>query len=179
VGAQSPIRLEMKMCSISVDPMPSRMGLRLCASAARPAGGNVKQRDKIDIAPFWRAFFAYFFCYQCFSDIRAQAASLGLQQSLFAGPLAAGWIITNLLWKLPDPYWVVSAFAFVFILPVQRLANRVNARITPDHDPTPLHGLELGSSGGWGHIIMLMLIILGIIDTLLPGFIDSLLPEPN
>jgi hypothetical protein len=94
----------------------------------------IKQREKIKIAPFWRAFFAYFFCYQCFSDIRAQATSLDLQQSLSAGLLAVGWIITSLLWKLPDPYWVVSWFSFVFILPVQARANRINARITPDHD---------------------------------------------
>jgi hypothetical protein len=141
----------------------------------------IKQREKIKIAPFWRAFFAYFFCYQCFSDIRAQAASLDLQQSLPAGPLAVGWIITtllgNLLGKLPDPYWVVSLvsmFSFVFFLPVQALANRINARIAPDHDPN--RGFT-----GWNRAgvavgaIMLMLAILGTIDTLQPGFIDTLL----
>jgi hypothetical protein len=104
-----------------------------------------------------------------------------------------GWIITVLLVNLPDPWWVVSLFSFVFILPVQALANRINARITPDHDP------NRGFTGwNWAGVvvgtIMLMLIILGIVDTLLPGsidtllsefdtflseFIDSLLPEPD
>jgi hypothetical protein len=95
----------------------------------------IKDREGIDIAPFWRAFFAVFFCYQCFSRIRATAASLGLHQSLYAGPLAAGWIITNLLWKLPDQYWLISMLSFLFILPAQTLANRVNATAAPHHDP--------------------------------------------
>jgi hypothetical protein len=153
----------------------------------------IKQREKIKMAPFWRAFFAYLFCYQCFSDIRAQAASLGLRQSLPAGPLAVGWIITSLLWKLPDPYWFVSFFSFVFILPVQALANRVNARITSDYDPN-----QEFTGWNWAGVvvgaIILTLAILGTIDTLSPGFIgallsgfdtflsefiDSLLPEPD
>jgi hypothetical protein len=60
--------------------------------------------------------------------------ALGLHQSVAAGPLAAGWIITTLLSSLPDPYWLVSALSFVFILPVQALANRVNAKIIPEYD---------------------------------------------
>jgi hypothetical protein len=95
----------------------------------------IKQRERTNIAPFWRAFFAYFFCYQCFSHIRARSASLGLHQLAPAGPLAVGWIITTLLWKLPDPYWLLSTLAFLFILPVQALANRINSTITPLHDP--------------------------------------------
>jgi hypothetical protein len=63
----------------------------------------IKQRDEIEIMPFWRAFFAPLFCYQCFADMTAQARSLGLQQSLSAAPLAMGWFFMTLLGKLPDP----------------------------------------------------------------------------
>jgi hypothetical protein len=92
-----------------------------------------------------------------------------------------GWVITillgTLLEKLPDPYWVVSLvsmFSFVFFLPVQALANRINARITPDHDPN-----EEFTGWNWAGVvvgvIMLTLAIRGTIDTLSPGFIDTLL----
>jgi hypothetical protein len=95
----------------------------------------IKQRERTDIAPFWRAVFGFFFCYQCFSRVREHAKSLGLHQSVSAGHLATGWIITSALWMLPDPYWLLSALAFIFILPVQALANRINSTITPHHDP--------------------------------------------
>jgi hypothetical protein len=95
----------------------------------------IKQREGTDMMPFWRAVFAYFFCYGCFARIRAHAASLGLRQSIPAGLLAAGWIITTLMWKLPDPYSLGSMLPFLFMLPVQALANRVNATIAPHHEP--------------------------------------------
>jgi hypothetical protein len=95
----------------------------------------IKQRERADIMPFWRAVFAYFFCYQCFCQIRGHAESPRLYRSAPAGPPAVGWIITTLLADLPDPYYFVSLFAFVFLLPVQALANRINATVTPHHDP--------------------------------------------
>jgi hypothetical protein len=93
----------------------------------------VKEREKVNISPFCRAFFAFFFCYQCFSRVRARAATVGLDHSLRTGPLAAGWIIT-VLWRLPDPYWLVSMFEFLFVLPIQALANRINSTAVPGHD---------------------------------------------
>jgi len=95
----------------------------------------IKQREGTDIMPFGRAFFAVFFGYECFSRIRAHAASLGLPQTILAGPLTAGWIITSLLWRLPEPYWRISMLSFLFMLPVQALANRINATVAPHHDP--------------------------------------------
>jgi len=96
----------------------------------------IKQHEeRTDIMPFWRAFFAVFFCYPCFSRIYKDAASLGLRQSSLAGLLAAGWIIAVLLAEFPDPYWWLSQFSFAFLLPVQALVNRMNATTTPQHDP--------------------------------------------
>jgi len=124
----------------------------------------IRQREGTDISPFWRAFFAVFFCYPLFSRIRAYATSLDLHQSVPAGPLAAGWIITTLLWKLPDPYWLLSNLAFLFILPVQAVANRINSTVAPDHDPNRhftawnLVGVASGA----------VLMILAIIGTFLP-----------
>jgi hypothetical protein len=95
----------------------------------------VQEREKIAILPFWRAFFAYFFCIQCFSRIRAFAQSVSPDASLPAVPLAAGWIAATLLWRLPDPFWLVSMLSFLFLLPVQAMANWINATVAPGHDP--------------------------------------------
>ena len=125
-----------------------------------------KEREKLDIWPFWRAFFAFFFCYQCFSRIRAQALTGGLEHSLPAGPLAAGWIITSLLWRLPDPFWLVSMLAFLFLLPVQALANRVNATMAPGHDPNRrLSGWNIAAVAGGGIFFLLAVIGSFVPDT--------------
>lgn len=56
----------------------------------------IKEREKLDIRPFWRAWFAFFFCYPLFKRIRTTAQSLNMKRSIAAGPLAVGWIIVTL-----------------------------------------------------------------------------------
>jgi hypothetical protein len=93
----------------------------------------IKEREKLDIMPFWRAFFAYFFCYSLFKKIRATAESQNIQKSIAPGLLATGWIITTILWKLPDPYWLVAYFAVFFLLPVQSVVSEINHVANPTH----------------------------------------------
>ena len=81
-----------------------------------------------------------------------------------AGPLAAGWIITTLLWQLPDPYWIVSIFAFVFILLVQWVANRINSIATPHHEVN-----QRFTGWNWAGIVLgAIWLVLGIIGTIVP-----------
>lgn len=94
----------------------------------------VREREGIDIRPFWRAFFGVFFCYAMFTKIRDQQSRVHDSPPLPAGALAAGWIVTNLLWRLPDPYWLVCFAAVFFIVPVQSAASQINAAVAPAHD---------------------------------------------
>jgi len=50
------------------------------------------------------------------------------------GVLTAGWILLNLTWKLPPPFSLVSLLSWVFLLPVQSYANRINLEAVPAHD---------------------------------------------
>jgi hypothetical protein len=93
----------------------------------------IQQRDNPSILPFWRAFFAYFFVYRLFSLVR-ESARANQVRGIPAGPLAAGWIILGLLWRLPDPYWLVTFASVFFVLPVQGAINRINAATCPGHD---------------------------------------------
>lgn len=95
----------------------------------------IKRRERLNIMPFWRAFFAVFFCYPCFSHIRKYDHSSVTPGTLAAGPLAVGWIVLNLSWRLPDPFWLITFFAFLFILPIQQRANEINNAVAPGHDP--------------------------------------------
>ena len=93
----------------------------------------IKEREKLAIRPFWRALFAVFFCHSCFRNIQTTAQSLSLKRSIAVGPLAAGWIILTVLWRLPDPYWLVTYFAVLFLVPVQTLVNDVNEAVVPGY----------------------------------------------
>jgi hypothetical protein len=94
----------------------------------------VRARERSNIVPVLRAFFAVFFCYACFARIRDHGKKVGIQPPLSAGACATGWILTTIMWRLPDPYWLVSMAAFLFLLPAQAYANRVNAAVAPEHD---------------------------------------------
>ena len=94
----------------------------------------IKARQRLDIMPFWRAFFGFFFCYPCFKAVEEFDHPAFASRSLGAAPLTAGWIVTSLLWRLPDPWWFASMLAFVFMIPVQRRVNEINAAVEPAHD---------------------------------------------
>ena len=124
----------------------------------------VKEREHSDIMPFWRAFFGFFFCYALFKRIAKSAEDANLP-SFSAGGLTAGWIIVTLLWRLPDAYWLLSSFAFLFFMPVQQTVNKLNARRVPGYDPN-------SRFKGWGLVAVIGLGILfafAIIGNVLPS----------
>ena len=94
----------------------------------------IKDREKIDIMPFWRSFFAYFFCYSFFKKVQASAVAVSLDKPITPGLLATGWIIITVLWKLPDPFWLITYFAVIFLLPIQAMVNDINKIVAPTHD---------------------------------------------
>ena len=94
----------------------------------------IKEREGLDIRPFWRAFFGYFFCYRFFEKVRDYDSPALELSFLPAGPLTAGWILVTILWRLPEPYWLLSNFAVVFLIPVQMRVNHVNNTVAPGHD---------------------------------------------
>jgi hypothetical protein len=95
---------------------------------------RISEREREPIFPFTRAFFAVFYCHACFSRIRDHGRASDLGSRLYALPLTIGFIVTTLTWRLPEPYDWISMAAFVFLLPVQHHANRLNAMESPSHN---------------------------------------------
>jgi hypothetical protein len=100
---------------------------------------HVKQYDKSNIVPAMRAFFGFFFCYSLFGRVKEEADDLKIR-SIPAGWLAAGWMLITLLSRLPEPFWLVSLLAPVFLLPVQSCVNEINQHIAPGHDSNSRFG---------------------------------------
>ena len=69
------------------------------------------------------------------------------------------------LWRLPDPYWLVSYLSFVPLLPVQSAVNRLNSVAAPD---APRNDSYSGAN-----VVMIvvggLLLALAIFGTFLPA----------
>jgi Domain of unknown function (DUF4234) len=121
-----------------------------------------RKRNGADIRPFWRAFFAFFFCYSLFEEIRKQADRHGVAGSVPAGLLTILWIAVSIMWRLPDPYWLISYLAVLVLLPANAVANRVNAMVAPGHATNSgfgawnIAGLLVGGA-------LLLLVVVGLV----------------
>ena len=122
----------------------------------------IKEREGfagLRISPVPRAIFSIFFCYQCFAKIRDYEHPAVQPRRLLAGPLAAGWIVLSVLWRLPDPYWWPATLNFLFIIPVQWRVNQINAAVAPGHDRNGrLNWLNWIAVGLGGAFFLLVLI---------------------
>jgi hypothetical protein len=94
----------------------------------------VKQRTERDIMPFWRAFFGVLFCYSFFCEVQDESSSRGISFPSHPALLAACWIFLAVMWRLPDPYWLICLLSPLVLVPVQNTINRVNAVVAPNHD---------------------------------------------
>lgn len=79
-----------------------------------------------NISPFWRTFFIFFYVYSLFNRIREIAKTNNVNATYSSGLLTVGYIVLSLLWRLPDPFWMLSIFAFLFQLPVVNVIQKAN-----------------------------------------------------
>jgi hypothetical protein len=94
----------------------------------------VKNQEGTNIVPALRAIFCVFFCYWLFERIEGDADEQKTV-SIHASVLTAGWIIMNLLWRLPEPYLLIGLTQPLFLLPAQRAVNALNQKLVPGHSP--------------------------------------------
>ncbi len=124
----------------------------------------IKEREKLDIMPFWRAFFGFFFCHSLFKHIKDSAGSHGVAVTFGPGTLTLAWILLTLCWRLPDPFWLISYFAVAAFLPVQKTVNTLNSLVAPHHDPnTRFSGLNIAGIVA-GALLFILVVIAFFID---------------
>ena len=99
----------------------------------------VKERDNLDIHPFWRGFFGIFYCHSLLRSINEDKEARSVQVPSFSpGGLATGWvvllIISNVVGRAPGmAISIISVFipSFLCLVPVQNYVNSVSARRSP------------------------------------------------
>ncbi|MDR6841182.1 hypothetical protein [Pseudoxanthomonas sacheonensis] len=99
----------------------------------------VKSRDQSRISPPWRSVLGLLFCYPLFRRVRSMAQRQAIAMPS-AALLFAAWVVATLLSYLPPPYLLLSFGSVIFMLPIQRAANRINAHVAPQHDPNRRFG---------------------------------------
>ena len=114
--------------------------------------------------PFWRAVFAPLWAYSCFKHIKNSANENNVPESLSIGLLAIVYFVLQALWRLPDPYWLVSFFSFTLLLPANSVALNINKYLISDFKNN-----ETFSGWNWvGVVLGGLLFILSLIGTLMP-----------
>lgn len=76
-----------------------------------------QQKEKLDIMPAARAIFSFFFLISLFNKILDFAQQKGYKVSYSPNLLFFGYFVVNILSRLPNPYWLISLFSFVFLIP--------------------------------------------------------------
>lgn len=106
-----------------------------------------------------RAVFYPLISYPLFRRIREQAQDSGVGHDFSAGALAAALFVLTLLWRLPDPWWLVAFLGFVPLLPVQNAVNAINRKHAPDADANSrFTGWNIFALIAGGIVILLALI---------------------
>jgi hypothetical protein len=88
------------------------------------------ERPKERISPLWRAIFAPIWSFALFGRIKERAGNDGIPVEWNPNILAAIYLVLALLFRLPDPWWLLVYLRFVPMIPVQQTAQRHNIRIS-------------------------------------------------
>jgi hypothetical protein len=117
------------------------------------------------LSPFWRAFFATLWNFSLFGRIRDRVTRDGTAADWSPPFLATCYLLLCALWRLPDPWWLISCATFLPLIPVQQATQRFNEKQNVNED------LNSNYSG----INIVVIILGGILVSL--AVLGSFLPE--
>jgi hypothetical protein len=124
----------------------------------------IEERTGQDISPLWRAFFAPLWAYSCFKHIKISAKENNVSGPIPIGLLAIVYLILQALWKLPDPYWLVSFMSFTVLIPFNSVALNINRHLISDFKNN-----ETFSGWNWVAVVLGgLFFVLGLIVTFMP-----------
>jgi hypothetical protein len=82
-----------------------------------------QQKEKYDIMPALRALLSIFFLHLLFNEIREFAVKKGYNKHFSAAGLFIGFLVLNLGNGLPGPFFLISVFSFIFLIPPFKALN--------------------------------------------------------
>ena len=82
-----------------------------------------QQREKLDIMPAARAIFSIIFLHSLFTKILDFAKEKGYNETYSSTTLFIGFIVANLLARLPDTFWLISLTSIICLIPPFKALN--------------------------------------------------------
>ena len=92
----------------------------------------IKERDREDLSPGWRAFFSRLWAFSLFPRIEEQARWNKIDLQWGGGLLAVAYLLIEVTWRLPSPFDLVGLLSFTPLILVQMTINRLNAALAPE-----------------------------------------------
>lgn len=88
----------------------------------------LKEKKKINIHPFWRTLFAVIFSYSFFKNVFEISKKMGLKGFHHPTILAISYFLIEILYRLPDPYWLISLLSFLPLIPAVNALNYIGEK---------------------------------------------------
>lgn len=82
-----------------------------------------KQKDGLDIIPILKVLLFMFYINSLFEKIITYSEEKKYEMRYSSGALTYGLILINLSVRLPEPYWLLNIFSFIFIIPPFKALN--------------------------------------------------------
>lgn len=106
---------------------------------------RIRDRNGESLSPFWRAFFAPLWSFSLFRRVHEHAEERGQHEPWHADMLGIAFLLLSVSWRLPEPWWLISLFAFVAVVPVLKTTQKINARTgSPSGNGLELLSTETG-----------------------------------
>jgi hypothetical protein len=122
---------------------------------------RIKEREGEDLSPFWRAFFAPIWMFYLLPRIAATGGKYHAPVGWNGSTLALGYLVLQFAVRLPDPWWLVTLFSFVPLVPAAIAVERINKAAGATEDPNARF-----TGGNWVGMIFgglfLALVLLGM-----------------
>lgn len=91
---------------------------------------NIKDREGLDITPFWRGIFGIFYCHSLLKRIKGDRYASALIEPSFSVQLATGWvlllILSGVITSVPGPVIVLSHRGCDAVLLVPRPSSELH-----------------------------------------------------
>jgi hypothetical protein len=128
-------------------------------------GQRIERRTGESLSPFWRAFFSPFWGFSFLDRVRTHAMLEGQRPWWDPGLLGLAYLLLSLIWRFPEPWWLLTLVAFVPLIPVVRTLERLNA----SHDALENDNREYSIANIFTLIFGGLAFLLVLIGTFLPA----------